>query len=484
MDNNQENTLSIDMNTPNTEFTPEMIAKYKQSLQQQSSTMNSGFVSETFNSLIKNPQAVVENLLENKGVTSSKIIEETKTPLQKEAEAMMNNRTQMTIMPADTTIITTPISNPSVPTPKSAQIIQMPISNNQEASLPKTEQVATMSKALDSIKVDIKELNIVKPNVKPGELKKLIQKNLGLLKASKKVYQVICFQSGYKAEMSALGAKEIQDLLSDDLDTYSYQKKYYQLVFSHVEDTSVGKLDFDTWMKITSLFDLETLLFGIYCTTFPYNNKFTITCNSDICKNSKPQKTFDYGVNNNNLVSYRDEDLPDLMIKRDELIKSKNSDHLLLNSHLNTSKRVFLEESKFIVDIKIPSLFYQLEEAIKITNDGSRETNEIGLALMFTDAFYIPYLDTDDEVKYLPVTSTEEKLQILNDMNYLDSKDFTEQISDFINKYRISYKIKKPLCPHCRIPMDDIDVRLQELIFLAIRLGKSGKLETTDTMTI
>lgn len=344
-----------------------------------------------------------------------------------------------------------------------------------------TNEVNKNLDILHNISIDVNEIDVI-DDISPEELKMSIEKNLGILADTKRLYSIICFQSGYKADISGLKNSDIQNLFSQDVNNpYVYQKKYYQILFKHIENTSFGRIkDFDTWMKVTSLFDLETVLFGVYNATFPYENTFKIPC-------TECNKTFEFLIKNNSLITVKNEELEDLFIKSDTINRERlNPEELRRQSHMNMRKKIVLEDSKLVFELKIPSLYIQLEELMKNSGD-MKESNESLYALIFIDNVKIPdliYLKNNNKLRYLTVKDFPNKLRILNNLEYHDALELSEKIEELMNKYRVSYSIKSPTCKYCHKDLSDYPVRLEDLLFTVISQGRRGKKEMMDSTTM
>jgi hypothetical protein len=286
---------------------------------------------------------------------------------------------------------------------------------------------------------------------------------------------VTCCQSSYTAEMSALKSQEIQSISNSDVDYYSYKKKLFQTINKHMENTSVGKMDYANWLHLTSYFDVDTLLYGIYCQTFNYENKYSVTCPS--CG-----KSFDAVVNNNTLIELRGRDEgAEVFSKIQEIVSSvKNADELLEKSQVHKTKRICLDESKIIVDIKIPSAYDYLEDVVAKADNEALEDyqNAIGLTL-FVDSVYLPnvllYQQTG-KLNYVKLNASRGKmLTVVSDLSYYDSLQLTDEINDFVEKYRVTYSIRNVGCPNCGYIIKNIPLDMEEVLFSTIRLGRRGR---------
>ena len=337
---------------------------------------------------------------------------------------------------------------------------------NFEKSLEVQEEFKKNNKKnsiLDSIHVDLNNIEIVD---EPDAL--TLSTIEDIILDDKSTMLVTCCQSSYTAEVSALKNQEINNISNSDVDYYTYMKRLYQTINKHMEHTSVGKLDYGRWLHVTSYFDIDTLLYGIYCQTFPYENKYNITC-------PECNESFDAIVNNNTLVEMRGQE-EQTYAKIAEIVSGiHNADQLLDNSQVHRTKRVLLDESKIIFDIRIPSVYDYLEGVVAKSSDRQLEEyqNAMGLSL-FVENVYMPnvlLLEQSKTLKYINLNITNNKGKLLTtvaNLSYLDSLQLTDEINNFVEKYRVTYSIRNVTCPHCGHVMRTIPLDMQTVLFNTI----------------
>lgn len=327
---------------------------------------------------------------------------------------------------------------------------------------------------LKDIKFDLNNIEIVKDY---SELE--LMNNEQFILDNKKTMMVTCCQSAYSAEVTAMKNQEIQNINDSNVDFYNYKKKLYKTLFNRIENTSVGKMSFNTWLKVTSYFDIETLLYGVYCQTFPYENKYTIRCVKNDCKFNK--MGFDVVINNNSLIEMRGQEA-EIFAKIDEIVsKVKNPQDLVKNSHVHTTKRVALDESKIIFDVQIPSAYDYLEKILSNTTEEMAEefSNTLGLVLFIKNA-YIPDINgyrRTGNLSFYPVeeSETDRLIEIVSKLPYYDGLQLSEVINDFTDKLRISYSINGISCPNCGAEIGEVRLSMEDLLFIVINQGRREK---------
>lgn len=317
---------------------------------------------------------------------------------------------------------------------------------------------------LSNITVDLNNIEISKGNVID------IQRTETLFNA-KPTKHVVCCQSAYTAQISALKSREISNLVESDSDFYTYRKKITQIAHSHIEATSIGKITYPTFSKITSFYDFETILYGIYCQTFPENNNYRVKCPARDCG-----KVVTAMTHNNQLVETRGKE--NVFERVNEVIASvKNEKDCLEKSTVHKLKRVVLDETKVIVDICIPTIHDYIEGLLnRVTPQMAEDySSSLGIAL-FVSKLYIPDLATLKETGKLTYFEIDDKLKIIkylgDVLSYYDGLQLSEEINEFTERYRVVYSLKNVTCPHCGHVIEEIPLEMEELLFRAVRQGR------------
>jgi hypothetical protein len=359
---------------------------------------------------------------------------------------------------------------PVTPTPQPVPTPQPFISDTFKQLTETLVEDATPSvepkSVLDGIKIDLSTIEISEGT---SELD-LIQNENVILKA-KRVMQVVACQSAYSAEISALKNQEIQNISDNNVDFYNHKKRLYRAIWSHIENTSVGKMDFATWMKVTSYFDVETLLYGAYCQTFPYENKYSLQCPKPDCNHP-----FEATVNNSTLIETRGRDA-EIFSKINEVIaKVKEAKNLVTNSHVHTTKRIAVDEAKIVFDVHIPTVFDYLEGILSNVNEQFAEEfgATLGLTLFVKQALVpdVVNFERTGKLRFIPVEDKAKIIDLISNLPYYDGLQLGEQISEFTDKYRIEYSLKDIGCPSCGFQIKEVPMNMEEVLFTVIRTGR------------
>lgn len=309
---------------------------------------------------------------------------------------------------------------------------------------------------LDNLTFDVTNIRMVEKT----PLKDI--QNFEFVLNNKSKTQIVANQSNYIAYMESLTYNEIAALTNSTLDDYSAQLLLAQTIYSKINTTTVGKMKFDEWTNITSFYDIDNFLYGIYLETFPGDTKFSITCGN--C-----QEKIDAVINNDTLISSKNDGST---INVQQILNNKNSREELLNSSLvNHKERIVLPNSKIIMDIKIPTIKKHLDILGSINKNSKEKTQHILSIMMFLDKVLM--IDVEQSMKnnapcYYEITEREKIARIISQLSFQDAQMVTKFINEFIDKHALVYKIKSFKCPKCQDDIGDITIDMETLLFFQI----------------
>lgn len=275
----------------------------------------------------------------------------------------------------------------------------------------------------------------------------------------KPTFQVVANQSAYIAHMESIRMADINSIVNSTMSPSASRQKLYKIVYSKINATSLGKISYKDWLRITSFYDFNTLLYGIYCQTYPTDSTFEISCGH--C-----QGTNTVIVNNETLVDVKDEET---FAKLHEIIGNvSNVDELLEKSLVNKFNRIVLPHDKILLDIQTPSLYDHLELIGSVNPEMLQENEQILTTMMFIKNLYvidIQQLKANNKVKYVKIDDKESIFQIIKNLEVEDVKALAQAISDRSEKYAIDYKIKTHKCSNCGEQLGDIEIDMEEMLF-------------------
>jgi hypothetical protein len=279
---------------------------------------------------------------------------------------------------------------------------------------------------------------------------------------TKPTYNVVALQSAYEAKMSALTMVDKSNIRNSTDTPHAVRRKIYEIIYNHIETMSVQKPAFEDWLKVTSYWDVETLLFGIYAQTYSHNNSFDITC--PVCK-EKNRVRADAEV----LVQVRDPDSYQQV--RDIIAEVSNWTELKGKSQVGQTIRFMLPKSKTIVIAKSPSLYEHLN-MLKSYNPSIPSVGEVFAFSLFIKELLIPDMDqvTKGNAVFAKVTGRDDIHRVVTKMNSDDEDYFNDKIRELSDKFKIEFALEKFNCttPGCTKEFDQIPLDIENLLFFRI----------------
>lgn len=319
--------------------------------------------------------------------------------------------------------------------------------------------------------------NIDLTNLNIGEAKRGMRQmddiDIAFDRNKKSGFSVICAQSGYRATLSALTLADTNAITDTSADNITLREMLFKTVYSKIIEMNIPKPNYKKWLEMTAFADFETLLFGIFCQTYPDSNDYTLTC-------PHCGKEISVKVPNESLIEVKDRSvygrMDDITFgshinQYGEQTGYIDPDELLASSPINTYDRIMLPNSKIIVDIYNPTLADFLN-LLKVTNPKAAQKYAAALgSLLYIRKMYMPdfvkYKETGEFSVY-EITGIKEKLNILLSMSTTDGNKLESLLNDRMNKYAINYAINSTTCTSCGKEISQSPVNVEAMLFRRI----------------
>jgi hypothetical protein len=347
-----------------------------------------------------------------------------------------------------------PPSPGSPPLPiKSAAPIPRPIDMNM-AAVPEAGNSAKDRELLDRISVDLTHITLVDSN-------KIQRSNyVEAALRSDAAYQVIALRSGYTAGMGGLTFLDKDSLRNSNLDNFNERKRLYQITYQKMVHTSVGPMTFSEFLAVTAFDDLETLLFGVYCQTYPNATEFTITCGKcgKPCQIQVHPTSFVKAYDKKDVYSYINEEF---------LARKHEPMDLLGQSLVHSYERILLPESKIIVDIRTPSLQDHLDTLGRYDEQAMKSSHETFGCMVYIDQILVPNIQViraTGKAAYTRLEDFDEKFRTVCGL-----RDDGDVLNGAVNrrekKFAIDYSISSIPCSGCKEQMGEIPINIERLLY-------------------
>ena len=283
-----------------------------------------------------------------------------------------------------------------------------------------------------------------------------------VFKGSNPTYQVTLNQSAYIAHMEGLKFPDVFNINSSIGNDYESALKKYRTYYEKVSYNSIGINSFEEFAAMTSLFDVETIAFGILNQTFPGKIKYNITCRN--CQETMEEVP----IANDKLIEVKNDDVYKQVAGIINSIDNPEKANKL--SLINKVERIQLEESMTILDIRIPTIEDHLNilaELRSVTTE--EEMDRFSSFLLFIKTAYV--LDAKETLRagkpiFIEYKDRASILNIVRNFSIKDAGQASEYIESKEEENRISYAIKSFPCRNCHEEIGEVNVDIENLLFL------------------
>lgn len=309
--------------------------------------------------------------------------------------------------------------------------------------------------------VDINNIRIVEKRAL--ETNQLLMNALKPQKSSSS-FEIVASQSGYSCKVSPLNNRDSFNILNSSSSEYENNRSTYKVIYDKIIEFSCGKMTFEQWLANTSVADLETFYYGLYCATFLDQGSFKFTCPDAKCGHQTEQI-----IRNDSLKQVADFDEMTKLSKK--ITEESNSIAKMKElSLLNNAAPIELKNSGFIMELKIPSLldFLDLYRTVPSQDIRTRSDADIN-SLLCISGMLIP----DGNGAYVPDIDKRDILQVIDNLSLYDAASLRKTIIEILNKYHVTYKIKSVKCAKCGKEIKDVPIDLRSILFTEIFASRS-----------
>lgn len=309
----------------------------------------------------------------------------------------------------------------------------------------KLEEVETVS--LASLKTK---------RVKKGSSEKILQK-LNTVKTTPIVLPI----SGITAVMRGCSTFELMGLVSSDADSVESLVSKWTLIHSKVETTSIGKLDFNTFLNSVSQMEYEVFVYGILCATFPDEDVFPLRCPE--CKTDIDHK---YLVRTLLRAEAMSDKLKETVKKVVDASYTEESAKECFNSSLlNTSNIIKLPDSEFIVSLGIQTAYAYIYDSVNAIDKLDKKYAQAAVLSSTVETIFIP--DPDEEGSYLEIDDTEDKIKLIYSFGNLDIGILGAKVYELMEGMEFTFGLMDINCSNnkCKNHINTVPVDMDSILF-------------------
>jgi hypothetical protein len=316
--------------------------------------------------------------------------------------------------------------------------------------------------------------------LKTIKTKKAKKANLdNILKRQSSIYTtpIVLPASGYTATIKGCSAYELVELVDDSNGNpvLSTTKKW-SLIYDKLCDTSLGKMDYNTFLQNTAAADYNIFLYGILCATYPDDDTIPLKCTN---KDKNCNKEFDhkYSIKSLLRVEKMSEKMREVVANTvDNSFMEQSAKMHHEQSPVNLTQTIKLPVSGFIVKVYVQSAYDFINRSIKELSENTDEKyNNASLLSTIIDVILVPDPDCKDE--YFEYDNALDITKIIYSLSETDILVLTKQGEVFLNDLSFEFGIKDAVCPHCGNVTPIIPLDLDSILFFKLDQVKTTRIE-------
>ena len=278
--------------------------------------------------------------------------------------------------------------------------------------------------------------------------------------------------SGYTASVIGLSSPEMRNYSEtlSGLDRFGQMEFKYKTLYSKIVETSIGDMDFDTFLNKTALLEYEILSYALFSSTFPEKSTYPYNC-------PKCNTRSDFTYYNKQYLDTHEGDTEKrakTLNAMREVLKGQAISAKELFEESETSKltRKYLKDSKIVVELRHPTLHDQLYDVINNATEDLIVNNEALINLMpFIKTVYYPTDETVDgapeDIEYITLDDIDMKVNALNTITDADDDELAMAIEkNILEKYTIQFTLRPPKCPFCGHMATPEPVNFEQMLFM------------------
>ena len=324
-----------------------------------------------------------------------------------------------------------------------------------------TDEERAKMKKVKSIKlkeVETVELKSIKTKkAKTGIADRILQK-----RNTVKNTTVVLPISGLTMVMRGCSTFELMGLITGQEVNVMTLVAKWTLIHSKVESTSIGKMDFNTFLNNVASLEYDVLVYGILCATFPDEDVFPLTC--PMCKSAIEHK---YEMRSLLRAEEMSEKLAALVKDvADHSFTEEQAKECFENSVLNTEKSIQLPDSEFICTIGVQNAYSFIYDSVNAIDKLDEKYQQATIISSAVSRIYVPNPD-DDGATYLEIDDTEDKIKLIYSLNATDISILSTKIGEITEGLEFRFGLMDITCPNmkCKHHVNTLGVELDTILF-------------------
>lgn len=271
--------------------------------------------------------------------------------------------------------------------------------------------------------------------------------------------------SGLVVKVCGCSTFELLGLVDNSQNTKDSLIAKWSLIHSKVTDTSMGKMNFNTFLRSVSQLEYDCLVYGILCATYPEEDEFPLKCPK--CGEELNHKYLIRGLLRAERMSDK---LKSAFAKTvDASYKKSTAEKCFNESLLNTEIAIELPESGYYVGLAAQSAYDFIHDSIESINTMDAKYQQAAILASTINEICVP--DPQDPGAYFEVDTSEDLIKLVYSLGDKDVQILGAKIGDMLNDMEFDYGLFDVNCTKkkCGSHIDYIPIDLDSILFQKYR---------------
>lgn len=313
-------------------------------------------------------------------------------------------------------------------------------------------------KSIKLKEVETIELKSIKTKkAKTGVADKILEKRNSVRNTT-----VVLPVSGLTMVMKGCSTFELMGLITGtDVDVMSLVAKW-TLIHSKIESTSIGKMDFNTFLNNVASMEYDILVYGILCATFPDEDTFPLKCPK--CKSDIEHKYYVRSL-------LRAEEMSDKLKEKvkevaDASYTENKAKECFNNSLLNSELTIKLPGSELICTLGVQNAYSFIYDSVNAIDKLDAKYNQATILTSAISTIFVPNPDDNGET-YLEIDDTEDKIKFVYSLDAKDISILSTKIGEITEGMQFTFGLMDINCQNmkCKNHVNTIEVELDTILF-------------------
>lgn len=271
---------------------------------------------------------------------------------------------------------------------------------------------------------------------------------------------VVLLASGYTAVMKGCSTYELVTLFNNTDNILMDTETKWTLIHEKIESTSIGNMDFNTFLQNTAAIDYSIFIYGILCASYPDVDTIPLKC-------EKCKKEFDHSYTVKSLIRAEkmSEETQELL---GNIVDASHMDSTAKEFHeqapISVEKIIKLPLSGHVVKMYVQSGFDFIKRSIKeLSQNDDEKIKQSAILSSLVSSIYVA--DPDNEGAYLEYDGVVEISKIIYTLQDTDILVLTKQGEKMIESVGIEFGLMDINCPHCKHHTDSLKLDPDSILF-------------------